>query len=238
MDIRSAMNKIATRKDGVDHIWVSAFGGTQIGKLVSLKWRKKFFIPQLGEFISPDAFLAWLFSGDEAQRQNPTASIPQLSKEEFKLARQAMFFAKYHQLTALKPALVKECLFTEDKNSVITLPWFEYKQHMSGIKEHHADGKRVSIVKDMVKHLIANGSKVVFTNEDFDYGIVKKQIMEYVKEKFNLEDIIEESQVEAKDSQHHSNVVENTPYQPIEVGNSELQPEPYDNAELQPETQT
>ena len=193
MDIRSAMNKIAMKKDGSDHIWVSPFGTTQLGKLVALKWRKKFFIPQLGEFISPDSFVAWLFTGDEAQRQNPTAKIPQLTKEEFKLARQAMFFGKYHQLTALKPALQKECAVVEGQKSVIDLPWFEYKQHMSGIKEHHADTKRVSIVKDMVKHLLENGSKAQFMNADFDYATVRQQVMEYVKEKFNLEEQVEET---------------------------------------------
>lgn len=186
------MNKITMKKDGGDHIWVSPFGSTQLGKLVALKWRKKFFIPQLGEFISPDSFVAWMFSGDESQRQNPSAKIPQLSKEEFKLARQALFFGKYHQLTALKPALVKECSAIEGNKPAIELPWFEYKLHLSGIKEHHADTKRVSIVKDMVAHLIRNGSKAYFKNEDFDYVAVRQQVMDYVKEKFNLEDQVEE----------------------------------------------
>lgn len=193
MDIRQAMEKIAIRVDGVDHIWVSPFANTQLGKIVSLKWRKKFFIPQLGEFVSPDAFIAWLFTGDESMRQNTAAKLPQLSKEEFKLARQAMFMAKYHQLTALKPSLVTECETKEGQKSKLDLPWLEYKQHQSGVKEHHHDTKRVSIVKSMVRHILEQGSKVQFQCQDFDYAEVKDAVMKHVKEKFNLEDQIKEN---------------------------------------------
>ena len=195
MDIKSAMEKVSIRKDGIDHIWVSPFSGTQLGKIVSLKWRKKFFIPQLGEFVSPDSFISWLFTGDEAQRQNATAKLPQLSKEEFKLARQAMFMAKYHQLTALKPALIVETKAEEGKKSKLDLPWLEYKQHMSGVKEHHHDTLRVSIVKDMVRHILESGSKASFQCAAFDYADVRDKVMKHVIEKFGLDQ--EEDQAEA-----------------------------------------
>lgn len=198
MDIKTAMKKITMRADGVDHLWVSPFATSQLGKIVSMKWRKKFFIPMLGEFVSPDAFCSWLFTGEESERQNPAAKIPQLSKEEFKLARTAMFFAKYHQLTALKPALIKECKAEEGKKSVLELPWFEYKLHLSGIKEQNQDTKRVSIVKDMVIHLIKNGSKTPFKNDDFNYVEAKQQIMDYIHETFEIVEGNEEVQEEAE----------------------------------------
>lgn len=192
MHIKEAMSKVAIRNDGVDHIWVSPFANTQLGKIVSLKWRKKFFIPQLGEFVSPDSFIAWMFTGDESMRQNTAAKLPQLTKEEFKLARQAMFMAKYHQLTALKASLISECQAAEGEKSKLDLPWLEYKQHQSGVKEHHHDTKRVSIVKSMVHHILENGSKVSFQCPDFDYDEVKEAVMAHVKEKFHLEEVQEE----------------------------------------------
>ena len=195
MDIKDAMKKIACRKDGVDHIWVSPFASSQLGKIVSLEWRRKFFIPQLGEFISPNAFVAWLFSGDESERMNSSARIPIVPKNEFPLLMKALYVAKFHQLTSLKYMLVKG---TADGQ--LDLPWMEYKQHTSGVKEHHRDLKRVGLVKAMVKHILESGSRVPFINEEYKFNLpeVKKEIMVLVKDKFNLnegEDRTEDQEV-------------------------------------------
>ena len=203
MDLRTAMNKIAKRVDGVDHIWINTFSKTQLGKICHMKWRKKFFIPQLGEFASVDSFLAWLFTQDESMRIDATARLPQVSREEFKLARLALFYAKFHQLQALRPSLHQECDPKEGEKSKLDLPWFEYKIHTSGIIEDNQDTARVAIVKEMVKYILASELKarVTFKTEGFDYQEVRCKIMAYVKEKFQLAERTEESGPEQTDGQ-------------------------------------
>lgn len=186
MDFKEAIAKFIMKNEGGDHILVSPFANTNIGKILALNWRKKFFVPQLGEFISPDAFVAWLFSGDESQRWNTRARIPTVRKDQVKLVRNAVYFAKYHQLTALKPILAKECKANEEGKSKIDLPWVEYKIHTSGVKEFHPDQRRTQILKEMVRHLLEKGPKEQFVSELFDYSDTKQQIMEHVKEVFHV----------------------------------------------------
>lgn len=196
MDIKSAMMKFY-KTEGKDHILVSPFAKTELGKILSLNWRKKFFIPQLGEFISPEAFVAWLFTGNEEERWNTRARIPTVRKDQVPLLKKALFFAKYHQLSALKPVLIRLLNQPlENGKTVGELPCVEYKIHTSGVKEFHPDQRRVVILQAMVKHLIEKGPKEMFSTELFDYHDVRRGVMDQVKTVFNLTSSDKESSTE------------------------------------------
>ena len=202
MDIKSAMMKFY-KTEGKDHILVSPFAKTELGKILALNWRKKFFIPQLGEYISPEAFVAWLFTGNEEERWNTRARIPTVRKDQVPLLKKALFFAKYHQLAALKPILGKLMKQQTDASgkTMADLPWVEYKVHTSGVKELHPDSRRAALIKQMAIHIVEKGPKEKFASDIFDYEQCRKETMEHVKTMFNLNSETAQEQQEQPDQQ-------------------------------------
>ena len=69
----SVMEKFVSsfKKDGIDHIRVGLGGDTKLGRMCAADWRRRFFIPLVGEFLSPQCFANWLVTGDEAARHDP-----------------------------------------------------------------------------------------------------------------------------------------------------------------------
>lgn len=184
MDIKSAIIRVSTKKEGEDHIRLSPFAETKLGKLASVGWRKEFFIPQLGKFLTPEGFAVWLFTGNEAERRNERSRLPHMTKEEFKLARLAILLAKYHQLAAMKSLLHGAIKGMDD---IFKIPWMEYKVHQSGVKEVFSDTQRVNIIKAMTKHIVEHSPKDMFITDGFDYYMVKELVMNHVKKNFGLE---------------------------------------------------
>ncbi len=174
-----AITAANTRQDGVDHIWVSPFGNTQIGKVAVLDWREKFIIPNVGEFISPNAFGAWLFTGNDNMRMSSLPQkFPSLVKEDVVLLKKAIFLAKFYQLSTIQKVLLN------DKFNRLDLPWVEYKLHTSGIKEHHPDKRRAELVKEMVAHFSSKDKNESFETKDFVYVEILAQVMARIRSKF------------------------------------------------------
>lgn len=193
ISIKDALVRVAFKQDGKDHVLVTPFCATQIGKYASLSWRKRFFIPQLGEFVSPLAFMSWLCHGDESQRHaNQPARIPYMSKEDFLKYQRAGYLAKWYQLASMHGALVKQSK-VGDLN-LLDLPWVEYKVHTTGLKEFPQSQINAEILKGLVKLNVEHGNhdglKLLAGIDfipDFKLSDVQKWIDETVRERFNLE---------------------------------------------------
>lgn len=197
ISIKDAIVRVAFKQDGKDHVLVTPFCATQIGKYASMSWRKRFFIPQLGEFISPMAFMSWLCHGDESQRHaNNPMRVPYMSKEEFLKYQRAGYLAKWYQLASMHGALVKQSK-VGDLN-LLDLPWVEYKVHTTGLKEFPQSQINAEILKGLVKLNVEHGNhdglKLLAGIDfipDFKLSDVQKWIDETVRERFNLEPIKE-----------------------------------------------
>lgn len=216
ISIKDALVRVAFKQDGKDHVLVTPFCATQIGKYASMSWRKRFFIPQLGEFVSPLAFMSWLCHGDESQRHanNPTR-IPHMSKDEFLKYQRAGYLAKWYQLASMHGALVKQSKVGEI--NLLDLPWVEYKVHVTGLKEFPQTQINAEILKGLVKLNVENGNheglKLLASADfipDFHLATVQKWIDEVVRERFNLEPVKEKPVKAAKNQAPVEEVREET----------------------------
>lgn len=192
ISIKDAMIKVAFKIDGGDHILVSPFGATQIGKYAAMTWRKKFFFPMLGEFVSPLAFMAWLATGDEMQRHaNQPARLPSMPKDEYLKYLRAGYLAKWYQLASMHGALVKQLKSSD--TDLLELSWVEYKIHVNGLKEFPQSQLNAEVLKKLVRHNYVEGNKdglktlnnTIIPN--FNLDDIQKWIDEVVRDKFNLE---------------------------------------------------
>lgn len=143
--------RAALRNDGVDHIHLSHFGETNMGKLAAPESRRRFYIPHLGEFQSPRCFANWMCSkGDETLRYSTgrynTPNTP------IYVFRFYFLYAKYFQLLSVRETLVEE-------KDQLSLPWVMYKKHVTGIKEFDRWEDFPVVVKAMVSHLINRRAK-------------------------------------------------------------------------------
>ncbi len=149
----SVMEKFVSsfKKDGVDHIRVGLGGETQLGRICSVEWRRRFFIPLVGEFLSPQCFANWLITGDEAARHDPKYRVTRSVRGYHGY----QLFAKYYQLCSLSSQLRKE---------MKSLPFVSYKIHGSGIKEFDRWKEYPATVKEMIEHILdpERGPKVPF----------------------------------------------------------------------------
>ena len=212
MAIKEAMIKVAYRNDGGDHVLVSPFAGTQLGKYASMSWRKKFFFPMLGEFVSPLAFMAWLATGDEMQRHaNQPARLPSMPKDEYLKYLRAGYLAKWYQLTSMHGALVKQ-LKSSDVD-LFEVPWVEYKIHVNGLKEFPQSQLNAEVLKKLVRHNYIEGNKAGGASlnnsiiPNFDLEEVQNWINEMVRVKFNLS--APEEQTATQESQQPQETVAN-----------------------------
>lgn len=195
LSIKEAMIKVAFKQDGVDHVLLAPFGETKIGKYASMNWRRAFFIPQLGEFLSPQSFVSWLHYGDETQRHSgkPTR-LPYLDRDTQVLYQQALYLAKWYQLSSLHGALVKQS--TAGGVNLLDLPWAEYRIHANGLKEFPQNQKNADIIKALVKLNIEHGNhsglgkieseKII---PGFELKKLQGWIDQVVRKNFNLEPV-------------------------------------------------
>lgn len=140
----------AFRKDGVDHINVSAYADTELGKLTSTDWRKTFLVPHIGVFATPRSFANWMVSGGVEELRHSTSFYrTNAPVADFRLL---LLFGKYYQLCSMRSNLMP-------LQKLINLPWVMYKKHMSGVREFDRWEVYAFEVKEMVKYVIANGSK-------------------------------------------------------------------------------
>lgn len=138
------------RTDGEDHLNISAYAETELGKITSPDWRKKFYVPHIGDFVSARAFANWLVSGgSEDLRHNTKFYKTSVPVEDF---RKLVVFAKYYQLCSLRSSLVTE-------QALLSLPWVMYKRHFSGVREFDRWTHYTAEIKPMVHDIISDTSR-------------------------------------------------------------------------------
>lgn len=198
--IREQFQKALHKHDGEDHINVSPFGETSSGKIAYLESKKKFYIPHMGDFLSPRNFANWAVSGgDEHQRFNANAYDMRVGDvREFRVL---MLYAKYYQMASLRKSLVK------DKAS-LDKPWTMYKKFVSGIKEYHRWEEYPGIVKEMVRHLVHDFGKKPMNFDEIIPGlteIVNRHIRVIAGDEFVGIENIDKLVAEKREAEQRSN---------------------------------
>ena len=158
--------RMSFRQEGVDHINLSPFANTEIGKYAALDYRKRFFIPHLGEFGSPRCFANWMSSGgDDSLRLS--FGFYNSRHTPLNIYRMFMLYAKFYQILAIRSNYEKH----KDK---LALPWVVYKEHLTGIKEFDRWEAYSQAVKSMVTHVLnsTNAHKSQFDWNSIDPNLL------------------------------------------------------------------
>lgn len=102
------------KADGVDHVRVSPYGKTELGKWLSPEFSRKVTVPHLGEFASVRNLWVWLTTEghpDQIRGVNPKSlerwvkSIKVKKGNSLRLFTEIICYAKYQQLVQHKPKL-------------------------------------------------------------------------------------------------------------------------------------
>ncbi len=126
ISIREQLSSRMQKIDGKDHINVSIFAAkTQLGRILHPEFRKKFFVPKYGEYLSPMCFLRWIGGAGEEARYNDKAQ----GWQNVACFQEAIVYSKFCQFKKMRSELVEEL----NKHNVSTFT--SYKMHPGGIRE-------------------------------------------------------------------------------------------------------
>ena len=167
------------KRDGIDHIRISKYGATLLGRILYPNYIKEFYIPKIGSFLSPYCFVNWLNTGYEYNRYNPNINIEIYPRKY----RNYVVYAKFFQLCRLRVALIKEVekMFND-------LPFLMYNVHATGVKELNKWFEYPSQIKKIVEHILDPnlGPKVQYPWDE-EYPDMLNEINEKIKAIINLE---------------------------------------------------
>lgn len=157
------------KNEGVDHIRISPFADTKLGKITSKDWRHRFFVPHMGEFTSPVCFANWICTGDDDARHNVQFRF----NETVKGYLQFVLYGKFYQMCAMKGIIKRE---------MKDLPFVVYKQHASGIKEFDRWKEYPIEIKNMINHILDDdrGPKTAYPWEENHPGL-EQRIQDQIK---------------------------------------------------------
>lgn len=157
------------KNEGVDHIRISPFADTKLGKITSKDWRHRFFVPHMGEFTSPVCFANWICTGDDDARHNVQFRF----NETVKGYLQFVLYGKFYQMCAMKGIIKRE---------MKDLPFVVYKQHASGIKEFDRWKEYPIEIKNMIDHILDDdrGPKTAYPWEENHPGL-EQRIQDQIK---------------------------------------------------------
>lgn len=168
----SIMDKFVNKfkKDGVDHVRIALNGDTAIGRMSALEYRKTFFIPQLGSFLTPICFANWMATGDDEARHDPTYRVNKTIQGYL----QYVMFAKFWQLVTLRDKL---------KGEMKALPFVSYRVYENGIREFDRWKEYAVVIKDMIEHILdpQRGPKVPFAYPEGVVATVDARVAEIVR---------------------------------------------------------
>lgn len=157
---------INLREEGVDHINISAYAESDLGKYLSPDWRRKFYIPHVGDFGSARAFANWMISGgDETLRLSAKFYKTEAPVSDF---RTLVVFAKYYQLYSMRDDI---CANAE----MFDKPWLMYKTHLSGVREMDRWYSFAAIVRELTLEVVKYNA-----TPKFDWVNKKPGILECV----------------------------------------------------------
>lgn len=139
--------------DGVDHINLHPFGETEIGRIASTDWCKRFFVPHVGGFISARSFANWMISGGDDSLRESTKFYK--TNVPVRVVRSLMLFAKFYQLCSLRNTMI-------GSKELFGLPWVSYKKYASGVREHDRWENYGDTVKKIARTIIESGPKAKY----------------------------------------------------------------------------
>lgn len=159
--------RLAFRHDGKDHVNLSIFGETVIGQNASPEFRKRFFIPHLGEFGSPRCFANWMCSGGDDtlrfdQRRYDTKNVA------LSVFRMYLLYGKFYQVLSIRGTYIAH-------KAMLDLPWIMYKKHLTGVREFDRWDTYPDMVKAMVSHVVEHDARA-----KFDWSLVNPRIQDTV----------------------------------------------------------
>ena len=157
--------------DGADHVRIHPNGETVLGRILTPNWKCVFFIPRLGEFLTPQCFATWLVLGNEEARHD-TSYQKYVNMDKYV---NFVMYAKLHQLMRMKKMLTEE-----DQKGRTKLPFIMYKTHSSGVRELHRWIQYPSSVKDITCHILENSPKVEYDWEG-KYPGLREEVNNRVK---------------------------------------------------------
>lgn len=161
----SILEKFLTKmnRDGVDHVRISPRGETHIGRICFHDWRKTFYVPGMGSFLTPVCFANWMASGNEDARHNQDFRV----RADIHGWRDYVLYAKFYQLCSMATTL---------RRDMLDLPFVAYKQHESGIKEFDRWKEYPSEIKAMIEHIVdpARGPKVPYNWDERLPGLKRR----------------------------------------------------------------
>jgi hypothetical protein len=173
--IKDQFQGVLYTKDGEDHINLSAFGETMLGRLSSPEWRRPFFIPHLGEFKSVRGFVQWLATGDDSKRFNEDRMrVGNMSSNDY---HTLMIFAKYYQMNSFAGVI-------RGHSKELELPWVSYKVFTNGVRQYNPWTNYTILAKEMAQHILVNGVRETFpwaTRYPAVMGIVNTHIASVMK---------------------------------------------------------
>lgn len=154
------------RVDGEDHVNIAASGRTEMGRLISVEWCKRFFVPHLGGFSSARAFANYMISGGDDKLRESTkfykTDVPAST------VRKLMVFGKYYQLLSLRNTMIAN-------SDAMSLPWVSYRQYDSGVREHDRWEGYGTLIKRFVDSVISNPPK-----HRYDWAGLDPEVLEEV----------------------------------------------------------
>ncbi len=196
MDIRTAMKNLVQnkfKKEGEDHILVSPFAETLAGRVSALNYRLKFETEEFGTFVSPINFVAWLQTGEEANRYSKNVKYkPGRTRQEKEFWTKVLYWAKYQQLKAVKK-------LQEIDPGVLDMPWAEYRTLPSGLKEFFPNAQRAQDLKKIFEAALKNEPFPIFDEEDF-----MEELKAYIIEAFNLQELVEQEEQGQQESKEQT----------------------------------
>lgn len=151
------------KEEGVDHIRLSPYSNTNIGKWLSPEYNKKITLPVLGEFSSVRNFWVWLTTEghpDQIRSINPKNLEKWLRENTLKKGKSLKYFtiligyAKYQQLLKYKPELedldLPLLVYTETKERFRATVSYEtwYVALMSNILDAYRNGRKPIFFSD------------------------------------------------------------------------------------------
>ena len=147
------MNDIATElirvsgKEGENHLRISLFAKTTLGRILDPKWKAGYFIPKIGSFGSAICFANWVATdGNDDARWD----VRIRSKKRIERFNDLVVYGKYHQICRLKKMVEEEIRKIPSSG----IPWFFYNIHKSGVIEIDKWREYPSTVKKIVDHIV------------------------------------------------------------------------------------
>jgi hypothetical protein len=144
------------RRDGKDHVNVHPEAETELGRLCSVDWKRRFHVPHIGDFGSAKCFAAWLIcGGDESLRFSGALPRNNASSEEY---RTLVLFGKYYQLLGSKEWIAQQ-------RELLELPWTGYRQHLTGVQEFDRWFNYADHVREIALDVVEENSGAVSVYE-------------------------------------------------------------------------